>query len=463
MAAKEPLRVLISGGGIAGLTFARALICQRAHLASKLRNNHNDASRLRPLTIDIFEQAPELRPTVGGSITLQSSRGMLRTLGAWDPIQKRGVSVNRVITRSPTKLLTDLELINMPALQHMKEEGFLLCVLRSRILEEMNKLIFHNEPTEGESEADYGGPFQKEIDRLRDEGAATKVELHLGKRVLNVAQNKDGVLLTLSDHTSARGDVLIGADGIRSVTRSILQGPSNPQFSGHLSMGGGSYGNTDPEAEEFVQYLSPQGAYAIRVPAGDGSVSWGIIETTSEEHGEDWANAFGRVNPEVIREKIQKYWPNDKYLLQLLDNTPTEKLSMRGLYHRKSFQHPWFKERVGLLGDACHSMLPYMGQGANCAIIDAGVLSRTLLESTHFEVSTTSIATAFQQYQNERKSFSDQTVKMSEFMGSVMTLRNPLLVKVRDFLYPLMYKMPGLPQMFVKQIQAAKQSFYAPA
>src|SRR5690606_27694586 len=45
----------------------------------------------------------------------------------------------------------------------------------------------------------------------------------------------------------------------------------------------------------------------------------------------------------------------------------------------------WSKGRVTLLGDACHPMVPYLGQGVNMAIEDSAILARCLTAQSNVE------------------------------------------------------------------------------
>jgi salicylate hydroxylase len=56
-----------------------------------------------------------------------------------------------------------------------------------------------------------------------------------------------------------------------------------------------------------------------------------------------------------------------------------EELHKWGLFVRDPLAR-WSVGRVTLLGDACHSMVPYLGQGVNMAIEDAAILARCLCD-----------------------------------------------------------------------------------
>ena len=57
--------------------------------------------------------------------------------------------------------------------------------------------------------------------RLRD-WLATNIPVQWGRRVTRIEQDNDGVTVYFEDGASARGDILVGADGINSVGRSLI-------------------------------------------------------------------------------------------------------------------------------------------------------------------------------------------------------------------------------------------------
>jgi salicylate hydroxylase len=72
----------------------------------------------------------------------------------------------------------------------------------------------------------------------------------------------------------------------------------------------------------------------------------------------------------------------------------------------------WSAGRVTLLGDACHSMVPYLGQGVNMAIEDACVISR-YLEANDDPVC------AFELYEKERKQRAETTGQRAAEMQGI--------------------------------------------
>src|SRR5690606_24911185 len=74
----------------------------------------------------------------------------------------------------------------------------------------------------------------------------------------------------------------------------------------------------------------------------------------------------------------------------------------------------WSKDRVTLLGDACHTMVPYLGQGVNMAIEDGHVLARCI------EANPDNLAEALAKYENARRDRGNLTVARSASMSAVL-------------------------------------------
>lgn len=97
-------------------------------------------------------------------------------------------------------------------------------------------------------------------------------------------------------------------------------------------------------------------------------------------------------------------------IIELVKNVDT--LNKWGLFVRPSLG-TWSKGCVTLLGDACHSMLPYLGQGVNMALEDASVLARC------FEENPDEIAAVFKTYQGLRL---DRTTKVAKSAAGMLPI-----------------------------------------
>ena len=233
-------------------------------------------------------------------------------------------------------------------------------------------------PMSSAAEEKYGAP-QLTIHRadllsaLADAFPADSVKF--SKRLRTLEQDANGATLAFEDGTTARHDIVIGADGIHSRVRAALFGEESPRFTGVVSFR--SVVPTQkvrhvPEIEAFTKWWGPNPqSQIVTFPLNLGQDTF-VFATTGQDswHEESWTSA-GDVNE--LRSFYKDFHPDARALLDAC-----ESVLKSALYERDPLPQ-WSKGRVTLLGDACHPMLPFMAQGAGMAIEDGVVLGRSLV------------------------------------------------------------------------------------
>ena len=198
--------------------------------------------------------------------------------------------------------------------------------------------------------------------------------VHTGRRCTGLEQDDDGARVSFADGSVAEGDVVIAADGIHSELRHYVVPPSEPVFSGSVAYRGlVSHGLVpDWPTDSWHMWLGPSRHFlAFPVRAGTLINYVGFVPA-DEEMRESWS-APG--NPDQLRREFAGWDPRIGSLLEQVRTT------LRwGLYDREPLPR-WTEGRLTLLGDAAHPMLPHLGQGANQAVEDgmalAAILART--------------------------------------------------------------------------------------
>jgi salicylate hydroxylase len=198
--------------------------------------------------------------------------------------------------------------------------------------------------------------------------------IRLGEKCVGFHQNEEKTTLQLDSGATVEGDVLVGADGVHSRIRQGLFGPDRPQFTGVIAWRG--IVPMEKLPEHMVRMVGSNwvgpGGHVVHYPLRAGKVmnfvgalersdwqveSWST-RGTREELSADFAGWHDDVHALIRNIPIPYKWA-------LMVRPPMER---------------WTAGRVTLLGDACHSMVPFLAQGANMAIEDGYILARALTE-----------------------------------------------------------------------------------
>jgi 2-polyprenyl-6-methoxyphenol hydroxylase-like FAD-dependent oxidoreductase len=202
---------------------------------------------------------------------------------------------------------------------------------------------------------------------FQDAAKSSGATIRLGLTVDAIEQDADGVDVTHTDHSTGRYDLVIGADGLNSLVRQLsFPDAPVPEYTGqvvwrynvprpadlhelHMFVGTNGKAGFVPLAPDLMYVLLIE-----NVAAGDVSVpADGLAATLRERLGE-----FGG----PVAEVRDTYITDDAEVVY----RPVESLLV---------PPPWYRGRVVIIGDAAHATSPHVGQGAAMAIEDAIVLA----------------------------------------------------------------------------------------
>jgi salicylate hydroxylase len=228
----------------------------------------------------------------------------------------------------------------------------------------------------------YGAPYLHVYRPDLIEVLARHVTHRLGSSVIRLgllATSVDAATGTthLSDGTTITSDVIVAADGIHSVGRTVVLGrQQSAQYSGHVAYRA-VLPNVDPStasgrlcSEADVNIWLGPGAHVVQyLLHREELVNLVIVMESNEAVPESWNEP---ADPDHMRQRFADWDPG---LTHLLDRVET---SMRWALHDHQPLPRWTKDRLCLLGDAAHPMLPYLAQGGAQAIEDGAVLADTL-------------------------------------------------------------------------------------
>ena len=231
-------------------------------------------------------------------------------------------------------------------------------------------------PLGEEVETTFGAPYytlhRGDLQRaLTDAVPADRV--HLGRRFTHIVDHGDRVEAHFADGASIVADALIGADGIHSVVRHALFGPEQPRFTGCVA-----YRSLVPSARlrhldlEFSNqiWLGPHAHFVHYFVSAGTLVNFVAVTEEDSWLRESW------VDRGDVADALAAFagWHNQ--VLSIIG--AADEIYKWALFDRSPLPR-WSAGRVTLLGDSCHPMLPFMGQGAAQAIEDAATLKGCLL------------------------------------------------------------------------------------
>ena len=206
------------------------------------------------------------------------------------------------------------------------------------------------------------------IDILATRAVELGVEVETGVEVTGVEIAEDHARLEIAGQGAREVPFLVGADGLHSRLRSVLNGPRKPFFTGQVAwralvpaVGG--------ERVEATVWMGP-GRHMVTYPLRRGAV----INIVAVEERKAWAEEgwHHRDDPHNLRRAFERFATAPRTLLDRV-----EEVHLWGL-----FRHPvadqWHRRPAVILGDAAHPTLPFMAQGAVMALEDAWVLADSL-------------------------------------------------------------------------------------
>ena len=223
-------------------------------------------------------------------------------------------------------------------------------------------------------EAEFGAPHyifhRGELHAILAK-AVPPERVFLAHRCTGVEQTGERVRVSFANGTNAEFDALIAADGIHSSVRRALLGPEQPRFACRAYRGLIPAEKVSDLPPESTAWLGP-GRHFIHyfVSAGKLLNFVGHVEQDGWM-SESWTEP-GSVDD--LRAAYAGWHPQVQRVIDAVDET-----FIWAVFDRKPLDR-WTYGRVTMLGDACHPMLPFMGQGGAQAIEDAAAITACLLK-----------------------------------------------------------------------------------
>jgi 2-polyprenyl-6-methoxyphenol hydroxylase-like FAD-dependent oxidoreductase len=262
---------------------------------------------------------------------------------------------------------------------------------------------------------------------LRDELVRLGIRIEEGKRFVTAEAGSDGVHARFADGNDVRGDVLVGADGVHSRVRQLLDANApSPRYTGQLSIGGIARIRPPAAPGSYHMIFGKRGFFGYAVAPSD-EVYWFANIAWTDPSREALALA-----PAQWQAHLRELFADDVGpACDLIAATDS------GIGAFPIFVLPkvpvWHRERIVLLGDAIHATSPSAGQGASLAIEDALVLAKHLRDAPD-------LPAAFAGYEAARRARVERVVRYANRIGN-SKIAGPVGRWFRDRLMPLALKL----------------------
>ena len=378
MVTQGPLHVLIAGGGLSGLCLAQGLI----------KDGH---------TCEVFERDADLSRKRGYYLHMNGDGGEALRRCLPEDLFELYAETSRLTPDRRESIVLDDQLSVLSSQPHLgppnegarPHTGVHRRTLRQILL------------------ARLGGSFRP------------------GKAAVSYEEHDSGVVLRLDDGGTAQGDVLVGADGIRSAVRGQRLPDVRVIDAGIRGLGVYGRSPLTPEVRDSLPALLLQGviiaadrhgsrmllaAFQPRRPAAEAAaelapdvmlepvgdylmVSCSVAPGTVIPSSAEWTGGTPAMLRDAMLVAIDGWHPALRGIVERVDLESVFVIPFGYLDPAPA----WAPSRVTLIGDAAHAMLPTLGMGANLALRDARLLLEQLTTASRGETGLVAGIGAFEQ------------------------------------------------------------------
>ncbi|RFU31812.1 hypothetical protein B7463_g4514, partial [Scytalidium lignicola] len=226
-------------------------------------------------------------------------------------------------------------------------------------------------------------------------------------------------------------DLLVGADGIKSVTRKILFPEVSPEppttNCAYRAIVPYSQVREDPLMKDLFEKMTmevwmAENAYIITYPINGGS----LLNLVLSHHRREKLRATELTVPiEELRNEYKDFDPRIKRVVDMIPHTSRWPLMVTGPL--KSWSSP--RKNVVLMGDAAHSMVNHMAQGAATSMEDGAFLARCIAKVVEGKMQ---VSEAVQIYEEERMPKAYHKQQVSFINGAIWQLPDGPEQRARD-------------------------------
>jgi FAD-dependent urate hydroxylase len=260
------------------------------------------------------------------------------------------------------------------------------------------------------------------------------IRIEHGKRLVSAGPSNGGVSARFEDGTEAHGDFLIGADGLHSRIRHLLdrEAPS-PRFTGQLSLGGRArLASLSPTPDVFHMIFGRRAFFGYSVRE-HGDVYW---FANMAWNGGTAREALGTIPVTEWKRKLIDLFRDDQGPARDVIDRTRHEVGVFPIYDLPAVP-TWHRDSMVIVGDAAHATSPASGQGASLAIEDAIVLAKCIRDSED-------VTEAFTTYERLRR---ERVERVVAYSARVTQSKTPGIIGrwFRDLAMPLALKVFASP------------------
>ncbi len=297
------------------------------------------ALALRKAGIDatVYEAHPSIADGIGGTLAIApNGLAALEVVGARDAVTARGLPITRSVMSFGAKAVELPRLAGLPPMQ-----------------------LVHR--------ADL-------YRALYDVAVAEGIRFEHGKRLVSVVES-DGVTARFADGSAAAADVLVGADGVHSTVRGLIDPAApGPGYTGTLGFES-VVDRPVPTGTGTMQFTFGKRAYYLYWRYPDGRTGFGANLPQDRPMSLTDARA---VSAEEWLRRLRETYGDDDPGGDLVRAIAPDRLTITGSLHIMPSVPRWHRDSLVLIGDAVHAPSNSSGQGASLAIESAIELARCL-------------------------------------------------------------------------------------
>ncbi|MCJ0929389.1 FAD-dependent urate hydroxylase HpxO [Acinetobacter lwoffii] len=240
-------------------------------------------------------------------------------------------------------------------------------------------------------------------------------DIQLGKKMVALQEQEDGVLVQFADGSEIKTDLLIGADGTHSITRAYVLGEQvSRRYAGYVNWNGLVEISDDlSPADQWTTFVG-EGKRVSLMPVADGKFYFFFdvpLPVGLDNHKSEYKT--------LLKQYFSGWCAPVQHLIDALDEQKTNRVEIHDIEPFAQF----YKGRVVIVGDAAHSTTPDIGQGGCQAMEDAIYLARAL------QINTLGLQDALKRYQNKRNERANELVLRARKRCDVTHMKDEIVTQ----------------------------------